>query len=275
MTQIALVFDESFLARAKKTISQIRSPGNFPGQILCIIPEDLQSTYVDWFMDDNNLKILSFPRLDRAAELKILKEKPFIMSDGREFNKVFQWHKLYLFHPDILSLNCKIIYIDCGMNIFRDLSPLVSLEPGKFLLAHSDSHPYYQNRLIDQFDGGYYKDLILELNSVYTLDIDYFQSGCLVYNSYKIPDNSFENMLFLSRRYINSRTNEQGIMNLYFNAGLNLWRQLPIMHGDSYIYDFWERGRQPANKYIMLKYPKSTSISRKLITKIKSLFRLA
>jgi hypothetical protein len=61
----------------------------------------------------------------------------------------------------------------------------------------------------------------------------------------------------LAYRYVNCKTNDQGIMNLYFGCMKHQWKQFPIKDEDTYYYDFYERDNLMKTDYIMVKYPQT------------------
>ena len=66
-------------------------------------------------------------------------------------NKKFQWHKLYLFNSYFKQWKY-IFYIDCGMNIYKEIQPLIDCKKENILLAHSDAYPSYKWKLSRQLD---------------------------------------------------------------------------------------------------------------------------
>ena len=50
-----------------------------------------------------------------------------------------------------------------------------------------------------------------------------------------------------------SKTNEQGIMNLYFNCTLKIWKQIQTKDNETRYYDMWERVSTTKKDFIMLK----------------------
>ena len=92
----------------------------------------------------------------------------------------------------------------------------------------------------------------------------YFQSTFMIFKTKSIPLEAFDTMLSLSKKFSNSRTNDQGIMNLYFNSQLKIWKQFPMMSGDNYTYDFTDRGQAFPHHYIMLKYPKKSNLYQRI-----------
>ncbi len=251
---VALVTNKLYIDKTILTINQIRSVGKYNGIILLLIGDDLKDCIANYNID-NNLIIKYFEDIDRSEYIEIYKRKP--ISDGREINKIFQWHKLYLFHPWIKENFDKCFYIDAGVKIFKDISKLMNQNCENKLIAHSDSYPTYEWKLSIQFDKIQFSELFNELSYIYNLQIDYFQSTIMLFDTNIISDSTFDDLIFLSKKWINSRTNEQAIMNIYFNCIKKVWSPSLIKDEDTYYYDFFERGNLKCNDYIMLKYPKT------------------
>jgi len=140
---------------------------------------------------------------------------------------------------------------------FKPIEKIINLDCTNKIIAHSDAYPTYEWKLKIQFDDKQFPELYKELISNYDMEIDYFQSGILLYDTNIIDDNTKKDILDLSNKYINSRTNEQGIMNLYFNCIKKIWQPVRIKDNDTYYYDYWERDNLKYTNYIMLKYPKT------------------
>ena len=56
----------------------------------------------------------------------------------------------------------------------------------------------------------------------------------------------------LAMKYPICKTNEQGIMNLYFNCDKKIWQQLKLRNEHTNFYDYWCRDKKDT-KYIMTK----------------------
>jgi hypothetical protein len=132
------------------------------------------------------------------------------------------------------------------MTIFSDISPMLNETKENTLLAHSDAYPSYEWKLHVQFDNT--QDCFTELNNKYNLNIDYFQSGILLYHTKIIEDNTYSDLYNLSLKYPISRTNEQGILALYFTNIKPLFQQIKIYNETTLFYDYLTRN--PENKYI-------------------------
>ena len=102
----------------------------------------------------------------------------------------------------------------------------------------------------NQFDKSN-TEYFIKLNNTYNLNIDYFQTGILLYDTNIIENDTFNNLLKLSNEYPISRTNEQGITALYFTNIKPLFKQIKIHNDYTNFYDYCSRN---TNNYIMLKY---------------------
>lgn len=248
---IILMCNKPYLNKAKNTILQLRDVGKYQDDIVLLIGDDLK----DINLSIDNVIIKYFPDIDRSSIIEILKYKP-ISFDGREFNKPFQWHKVHIFDTYFKKWK-KCLYVDAGMHIFNPIDKILNLNCQNKLIAHSDSYPTFEWKLKIQFDDKQFPELYNELYSTYNLEIDYFQSGILLYDTNIIEENTKNELLKLSNKYINSRTNEQGIMNIYFNCIKKVWTPANIKDDEIHYYDYWERNNLKYSDYIMLKYPRT------------------
>jgi len=251
---IILMTNKAYLKKAKFTLNKLRTVGRYNGDVVLLIGNDLKGEIDKYNVKNKNTIIKYFQDIDRNVTLEQLKERP--IGDGREIYKVFQWHKIHCF--DIYFKRWKkCFYLDAGMHVFKPVGKLLNLDCKNKLLAHSDSYPTYERKLKSQFDSKQFPFLYEELNSKYDLESDYFQSGIMLYDTNIIKKSIKKDLLELSNKYINSKTNEQGIFNLYFKCIKKIWNPIPIRDEQTYYYDYWERFNLKWNDYIMLKYPKT------------------
>jgi hypothetical protein len=250
--------NNKYLDKAKITLNSLITIGNYHDDVLILIGDDLKDIISKHNLENDNTFVKHFPDLDRHKIIEILKLNP-ITVDRRELNKIFQWHKIHIFDVYFKQWK-KCFYIDVGMYIFKSIDKFLNLDCKNKLLAHSDSYPKYEWKLEIQFDSIIFKNLYKELNDKYNLQIDYFQSGILLYDTNIIENDTKKNLIDLSNKYINSKTNEQGIMNLYFNCIKKIWSQVAIKDNETNYYDYWERFGNKPTDYIMLKYPRYESI---------------
>jgi len=246
---VIFVCDKNYFNKFVDTCNELITIGKYSGNICLVIGDDLHNDeMLDCeFIKNNNIVIKYFPNIPFSNEFLEVNNK--INSDGRNITKRFQWHKLHLFNVFFKQWNY-MFYLDCGMTIFDDISPILAQATENTLLAHSDAYPFYEWKLHVQFDKTNI-EYFSNLNNKYNLDIDYFQTGMMLYDTTIIEDDTYDNLLHLSHEYPISRTNEQGIIALYFTNIKPLFKQIKTHNESMYFYDCLSRDTN--NKYIMLK----------------------
>lgn len=244
------VSNKRYFNQFKSTCLQLINNGKYKGPICLVIGNDLKYDELldDVIIQDNNIIIKYFP--DIVFPEEFFETNNTIKSDGRNKTKKFQWHKLHLFNEYFKKWDY-IFYIDCGMFIFDDISPMLHTIKKNTLLAHSDSFPTYTRLLKGQFDNTCSKHFT-KLSEKYNLNIDYFQSTIMLYSTEIIEKETYNDLLKLSIEYPISNTNEQGIMSLYFICIKNIWNQIQLKNEHTNFYDFWCRNKNDT-KYIMVK----------------------
>lgn len=242
--------NKSHLSRTEQTISELRTHGNYTDTIVLMVGDDLKH----YTTNDTNIIVKYFPTIDRSEVLKKLNGVSTF--DGRDFNKPFQWHKIYTFHDYFRQWNSCML-IDGGMKIYNPIQKLLNLNCTNSFLAHSDAYPTYEWKLSRQFESDRFKNLHDELSSLYDLNIDYFQTGMYLFDTCLIEDQTTNQLLELGNRYINTRTNEQAIMNILFNCDKKVWKQIQIQDDELHYYDCMERNGLNCKNYIMLKMPQT------------------
>lgn len=260
---IILMFDRKFLKKSHSTIRQIREVGRYSGDIVCIISNDLKNSQQRLYKDDHII-IKHFPQYSTDTIVNHSKKVP--TDEGkREIARVcfpmkakmIHYHKLYCFHPWFKENYKKCFYIDTGTQIFKPLDKMINLDcTGKFL-AHSNAYPDYEEVLACQFDSIVYPDLYEELEKKFDLNIDHFQATIFMFDTDIIENDTFDTLMELSYHYVNSKTNDQAILNLYFSCMKHKWEQIKVKDDDTHYYDFWERFGLNKHDYIMLKYPQT------------------
>ena len=249
ITDVCVVFccNKAYFHKFMNTCNQLITKGKYNGNICLVVGDDLKNdALLDCDFIKNNVITKYFPNIQFSNDFLVVNNN--IATDGRNLSKKFQWHKLHLFNTFFKQWNF-IFYIDCGMNIFSDISPMINEATENTLLAHSDAYPTYEWKLHNQFDRN--TEYFTKLNNTYNLNIDYFQTGIMLYDTKIIENDTYDNLLKLSMKYPISRTNEQGIIALYFTNIKPFFKQIKIKE-NIYFYDYASRNKN--NTYIMLKY---------------------
>jgi len=253
-TCIALVSNRAYLRKALLTIWEVRLFGKFRGDIVLVVGNDLKDLTIA--IGKSRLRIIPvcFPDIDRSQENRILDDLPGATYAQR--SKSFQFHKFFCFSAFFKQWE-KVLYLDAYMKIHAPLTPLLKINCANSIVAHSDAYPTYEWTLADQFNFLDFPDLLAPLSKIANLSVDYFQTGLMYYDTSIIDDETVGELIDLSKKFPNSRTNEQGILNIWAQRK-SIWTKLPVdRHGRRFLYDYHERKEFDADDYIMLKYPKS------------------
>ena len=252
---VLFVCNKAYLRRMLDTLYQVRRFGRYRGDVVVVVGDDLKDQLQS--LSSHPLRLI--PQYFPDLNLDQLKSRisGVAVSDGREYTKVFQWHKMYCFHPFLRKWK-RVLYLDSGMHVYHSLAPFFALETEGKLVAHSDAFPEFSQTLAGQFNMALFPELEKEMRSRFDLKVDYFQSTFLLYETSLIRDGDFDSLLKLANTYYNSRTNEQAIMNLLFTCERRAWLPLATARqGKWFLYDFFEREGRRSMEYIMLKYPRS------------------
>jgi hypothetical protein len=223
---ICIVFlcDKAYFNKFIYTCNQLVTNGKYNGTICLVIGDDL---YNDKLLDcdtvnNNNIIIKYFPDIQFTNIFLNIQEKMIRLPHW--FQKKFQFHKLHLFNTFFKQWDF-IFYLDCGITIFSDISPIINEISENTLLAHSDAYPTYEWKLHNQFNKNN-TEYFTKLNNTYNLNIDYFQTTIMLYDTKIIENNTFDCLLNLLETYPISITNDQGIIALYFTNIKPVFKQI-------------------------------------------------
>ena len=107
-------------------------------------------------------------------------------------------------------------------------------------LARADAFPNYDRALKTQF----YEDshIFNQLKAEYDLSSTrYFQTGLMLFDTNIINPEMFNDLIKIVEKYPCSKTNEQGILNLYFLKKPGLYIELPSHINENLLtYYYWK-----------------------------------
>lgn len=249
MSENVLVFitNEEFSKKCLKTIRDCRTIGNYTGDIVVLVEKESEE-FAD-SLEQFGAILRNYKPIDVSPIVSSILATPFSNTDGRELKKLIQWQKLHVFDTYFKQWK-KIFYMDAGMHVMGDINIFFEVIRPNTVLAHCDDYPEYKTTLADQFDKSSF-ERFKELSESYSLQTSY-QTGILLFESSIIKPDTIQEIMKLAYKYPISRTNEQGILNLYFK-----FSQVPIFRDGKFLYDYWERFGNTRDKYILLKYPKT------------------
>ena len=259
-TCVVLVTNRSHLERCFLTVWQLRWFGQYRGDIVVIVGDDLRTAMPAIARSGLGVTPQYFPELDRSEALARAMEAP--NTSEVVFTKPFQFHKVHLFDAFFKQWR-KVLYIDTKMRVFNPIKPLLELDCENSLIAHSDAFPDYTRTLESQFNTKDFPDLAKEIDALVQLESDYFQTGMILYDTSIISDTTVDEIVDLAHRFINSNSNEQAIINLWAQAR-KLLKKLPTSPAEGkLLYDYWEREPFSAEDYLLLKYPRVIPTNQK------------
>jgi len=249
--EVCVVFlcNKAYFHKFIYTCHQLLTNGKYYGNICLVIGDDLvNDTRLEMdIIKKNKIVVKHFPNIEFSNEFLNIQHK--MVRPEHWFKKLFQYHKLYLFDSFFKQWKY-IFYLDCGIHIFSDITPIINEKKENTILAHSDAYPTYEWKLHNQFDKTN-TEFYTKLNNTYDLNIDYFQTTIMLYDTKIIEQDTFDNLLNLTKEYPISITNDQAVIALYFTNIKPLFKQIKTHNEDTYFYDYLSRN--DTNKYIMLK----------------------
>lgn len=256
---LVLLANEPYIDRALQTIYQARTVGEWTEDIVVLGPESLlqYKSVVDRFQQFD-VRFISIPYRE------IVSLKPFwdkhTSHENYEYiqSHPYIYQKFFVFHPVFKAWDV-VFYLDSGCVIQGPLDRMKkACTPRHFLYAHSDAYPFYTYRSLDcQFRLEIAETQVKEkMEAKYNLDIDYFQSTLMIYNTKILQDNTVERLFELAEQYPMSTRMDQGIMNLYWTCERKLWRQIPLQDQEGFLYNYLEINGCKTAQYLILKVPR-------------------
>lgn len=237
---IAVVSNFKFLKNNFTNLyNQLRGPGNYHGEILIITSKFTPCFLIKSIRKKNQIKVLRFKNIkfnkNTEFELNNIETSP---DPNRNITKKFQWHKLHLF--DVLMKNWDFVfYLDINMNIHYDINHIFALTPDNCFMARSDTYPNYDRELKTQFDQTH--PLYKELEKKYDLNVnDYFQTGVMYFDTKIINHQTKNQIINLVNKYPITKSNEQGILNLYLYLEKKIYKELPSKIDGYTTYFYWK-----------------------------------
>ena len=237
---VCVVGDFKFLRKyLKKFINNLRKEGKYKGDVV-VITSKLTPIFLYKLSNFKNVHFLKFKRIkfDKKTEAS-LKSLDTGSEPNRHINKNFQWNKLHLFDINLKKWDF-IFYMDINMTIHKNLSSLFNIKPVNKIFANQDYSLKEEWTLGGQFDNT--KPIYRELENNYDLNIkNYFQSGILYFDTNIIEVSTKNKILDIVRKYPISKTNEQGILNIYFLFIKKLFKVMPQNVDGLTTYSYWKK----------------------------------
>jgi len=261
-TVFVLVTDKNYFSKAKRTIVDLRSKGNWKNEIVLItIDFNLNSNFKDFY----NVIEVKFPTIDKTNLIKSIGENGFNdTTDKREIHKLNQWEKFHVFDDYFIQWN-RVVYLDAGLRVLEDVKYILEIDYKNKILAPKDGKLYDDRDFNSQlsYDN---PELIVSFKNEYgesTLKSNYMLNCMWIYDTSILNLCDKNQLIEAMNKYTFCKTNEMGIMNILFHFKYNLWERLPIKaSNEKFLFDWCELNQNyhtTWRDYCLLKYPVSIS----------------
>jgi hypothetical protein len=255
-----LVTDSNYFNKAKRTVIDLRSKGNWFGDIVLIT--------IDFHLNENfkqfyNVSEVQFDKIDKTNLLSKIGENGFSNSDKREITKLNQWEKLHVFDNYFTKWN-RVVFLDAGLRVLDDVKYLLELDYKCKLLAPTDGKhgeynefkcqlSYDNHELIEKVKTDFGEDMLKE---------SYFLNCIWIYDTEILKLCNKNQLIEAMNEYTLCKTNEMGIMNLLFAFKYHLWEPFPFkLDTGKILFDWCELNNPNTNwtNYCYIKYPVTIS----------------
>jgi len=256
-TIFALVTDLKYFPKAKRTIIDLRSRGNWRGPIALITVDfDLNDNFAD-FYDVTEVK---FDIIDKAQMLQLIGKNGFSDGDKRELTKLNQWEKLHIFDDFFMQWQ-RVVYLDSGLRVLDDVSHLLELDYKGAVIAPRDGKidaPITFNTQISHDNA----ELVAKLVAEYGSDIlqsNHMLNCVWIYDTDILQICNKMQLVEAMNQWPLCKTNEMTIMNLLLHFKYKLWKPFPVNASNKKIlFDWCElNSSKPTTwrDYCLIKYP--------------------
>ena len=236
---IAIVGNFKFLLKHANTfISNLRNQGMYQGELLILTSFISPTFLIKNIKKDTNVTVVRLPKIkfDKKTKKRFL--NLYTNNQPNRFKtKNFQWFKLNLFNMRLKEWNT-IFYLDINLTIHKNINGLMKIDVKDSFLAKADGYPDYSRLLISQFDKT--QPEIKQLGREFNINANnYFQTGLMFFDTSIIYKDMILDILKIAKEFPISITNEQGILNLYFQKRGRVYKELPEYLGNDIIYYYW------------------------------------
>jgi hypothetical protein len=260
-TVVVTLTDQNYFRKAKRTICDVRARGEWTGDLVLItVGFDAPRNFVDFY----RVQARRVEHLDTSALLAEYQKTPIRPTcDNREFAKLTQWDKFYVFDTFFEQWN-KVIYLDAGLRVLDRISYLADLDCEGVLMAPDDAAPYDQEKRfggIMEMDRN--PDAVARLFEEYNpciLKERYFLNCIWMYDTSLLKKVTMDHLISAMNRYPICRCNEMSIMNLLFTFKHQAWKPFPERVGTGKRLFGWtesdrDYGACTWRDFCFLKYP--------------------
>lgn len=227
-TVVVTLTDAGYYQKMKRTIIDIRSRGEWTSDLVLItVGFDAPRNFLDYY------KITPFrvEHINTDALIEKYRQNPIRPTcDNREFAKLTQWDKFYVFDSFFLQWD-KVIYVDAGLRILDRIQYLADIPCDGVIMAPDDAAPYDQEKRFGAIiETDQNPAVVAQLFQEYDPSIlreRYFLNCIWMYDTKLLHTITFSAMVDAMNAYPICRCNEMTVMNLLFTFKHKVWKPFP------------------------------------------------
>lgn len=223
-TVVVTLTDEAYFHKAKNTINDVRSRGKWDGDLVLItIGFDAPT--------DMNIINYRVEHINTSGIINAYRSHPIRRTcDNREFDKLTQWDKFYVFDSYFLKWD-KVIFLDAGLRVFDKIQYLADIPCNGQIMAPDDA-PHYDvsKRFGSIIETDRNPEVVKKLFDEYDSSIiseRYFLNCIWMYDTSLLQTIFLDDFVDAMNKYPICRCNEMTIMNLIFTFKHKVWKPFP------------------------------------------------
>ena len=253
---VVTLTDQGYYHRARRTIVDVRSRGEWWGDLVLItVGWDAPRSFTDFY------KVICFrvDHINTDALLEKYRECPIRSTcDNRQFDKLTQWDKLYVFDSFFAQWE-RVVFLDAGLRVFDRIQHLLDLPCERSIVAPYDGPRF--GAIIDTDLNPVVDEKLFQEYGRSILDQQYFLNCIWMYDTSLLSFITFTELVDTMNAYPICRCNEMTIMNLIFTFKHKVWKPFPERLDSGKRLFGWtefEQGDNPHGSwrdFCFLKYP--------------------
>lgn len=268
-TVVVTLTDAGYTAKAKRTLQDVRVRGEWTGDVVLItVGCNVSANWLAFH------RVIPFrvEHLDTTALLEAYRRDPIRPTcDNREFAKLTQWDKFYVFHEYFKQWD-RVIFLDAGLRVVDRIQHLVDLPCEGCLMAPDDAAPYDEDKrfggIIETEGHPVITAALFQEYSPEILHQRYFLNCIWMYDTSLLATITLQELIDTMNRYPICRCNEMTVMNLVFTFKYKVWRPFPshcLRDPQRRLFGWTERDRDYGpyttwRDFCFLKYPSTLSM---------------